>query len=140
MDIALQQIIDSGVDQPVPSHGGDPAKRFRHDPNSKVALAPARAGMACMQVTFILHVELGGIKAFLQSFTQNFRANGCGSIRCALIHAPGGSDGAAVGAPRPAFVLPLSHRTCGNMKIIVAGVIPYTLKCTQVLSVKFRAT
>ena len=132
MDIALQKIIDGGVDQPVPGHGGDPAKRFGHDPNSKVALAPARAGMACMQVTFILHRKLRGIKAFLQSFTQTLRANGC--------HTPGGSDGAAVGGPRPVFVLLLSHRTCGNMKIIVAGVIPYTLKCTQVLSVKFRAT
>lgn len=124
----------------MPSHGGDPAKRFGHDPNSKVALAPLRAGMACMQVTFILHRKLGGIKAFLQSFTQTLRATGCGLIRCRLIHCPGGSDGAAVGGPRPVFVLLLSHRTCGNMKIIVAGVIPYTLKCTQVLSVKFRAT
>jgi len=128
----------------MPSHGGDPAKRFGHDSHSKVALAPLRAGMACMQVTFILHRKLGRIKAFLQSCTQTLSATGCGSIRYGfrrgLIHRPGGSDGAAVGGPRPVFVLLLSHRTCGNMKIIVAGVIPYTLKCTHVLSVKFRAT
>jgi len=124
----------------MPSHGGDAAKRFGHDPNSKVALAPLRAGMACMQVTVILHSKLGGIKAFLQSCTQTLRATGCGLIRCGLVHRLGGSDGAAVGGPRLVFVLLLSHRTCGNMKIIVAGVIPYTLKCTQVLSVKFRAT
>ena len=89
--------------------------------------------MAVMQVAFIVHRKLGRIEACLQALTQPLFATGSGQT-----HGPEGSDGA--GDPAGPFALVLSHSTWGNMKIIVAGVIPYTLKCTQVLSVKFRAT
>lgn len=135
MNIVFQEIIDRGVDHPMPSHSGDSSKRFRHDPHAKVALAAFRAGVALVQVTLILHGELGGIEAILQAFTQTLRAAGC-----ALTHGPGGSEGAGADGALVLFALLLSQSTCGNMKIIVAGVIPYTLKCTQVLSVKFCAT
>ncbi len=89
--------------------------------------------MAMMQVTLIVHGKLGGVEACLQAFTQPLLAAGSGQA-----HDPEGSDGE--GDPAGPFALLLSQSTWGNMKIIVAGVIPYTLKWTQVLSVKFRAT
>lgn len=120
MDIALQEIIDCGVDQPVPGDRGNPSKRLGHDPYAKVAKTARRAGMAFMQMTIVLHAKLGRGKAALQSFSQALRATGC-----ELTHIPGRSGGADVGADSTVgFTLPLSHSTCGNMKSIVAGVIP----------------
>jgi len=129
MNVVLQKIIDGRVDQPVPGHRRYSSKRFRHDPYPKMTLPARGAGVACVQVTLIRHAELGGRKAALQSFAKALR-----SIGYDPAHDVGGA------ASCTGFVLPLSHSTCGNMKSMVAGVIPYTLKWTQVLSVKFRAT
>ena len=133
VNIGLQEVSNRGVNQPMPGHGGYSSERLGHDPDAKMALAPRSPRVAFMQVAFIAHGKLGGVEAVLQTFAQQLRA--AGGERA---HDPGGSDGA--GDPAGPFVLLLSHSTCGNMKIMVAGVIPYTLKWTQVLSVKLRAT
>jgi len=121
VDIGLQEVCHRSVNQPMPGHGGYPSERLGHDPDSKMALAPGSARVAFVQVAFIAHGKLGGVEAVLQTFAQPLSAAGG-----RLAHDPGGSDGA--GDPAAPFALLLSHSTCGNMKIMVAGVIPYTLK------------
>src|ERR1700690_3418111 len=133
VNIGLQEVCHRSVNQPVPRHGRYPSECLGHDPGAKMALAPRSPRVAFMQVAFIAHDKLSGVESVLQTFAQPLRAADGG-----LVHDPGGSDGA--GDPAAPFALLLSHSTCGNMKIMVAGVIPYTLKWTQVLSVKLRAT
>src|ERR1700733_4019014 len=74
MDIALHQIVDRRVNQSMPRHRRDAAKRLRHDANSKVALACGRAGMALVQMAFIFHRQLRRRKALLQPLAQTPRA------------------------------------------------------------------
>ena len=81
------KIVDRRVNQSMPGHRGYAAKRLRDDSNSKVTLAAGRAGMALMQMAFILHRELRRRKAALQALAQALRAR-FGRLRRGLAGQP----------------------------------------------------
>ena len=83
VDIALHQIVDRRVNQPMPGHRGYAAKRLRDDTNSKMALPAGRPGMALVQMALILDRQLRRRKAALataRASAARVRAGGvCGS-------------------------------------------------------------
>ena len=120
VNVAFHKIIDGGVDEAVPGHREHAAKRLGHDANPKMTLTSRGAGVSRMEMTFVFHDELYRGKAQLQAFAKALRPIGRGPT-----HGAGGPDGAAVdGESAAGFALLLSHRTCGNMNTIVAGVMP----------------
>ena len=87
--------------------------------------------VAGMQVTFVFDGEIQRREFLGEPPPQSLCAGGA-------VHGGAASGRAASG--RAGFVLPLSHSTCGIMKSSIATLMPKTLKFTQTLSAKFRAT
>src|ERR1700742_2298044 len=85
MDVALHEIVDSRVNQFVTRDRGHAAKRFRHDPNSKMALAARRAGMAFVQMALVLDGQLRRREASLEPLAQPIGARGGGASPCDLL-------------------------------------------------------
>ena len=106
--------------------GGNAAERLSHDTYAKMALAAGGSRMSGMQVAFVFDIELHRREFCHQPLAQSFFA-ACAS------HGGAVPDGTGL-------VLPLSHSTWGIMKISIARLMPNTLKFTQTLSAKFRAT
>ena len=126
MDFALEKVPERGVDEPVAGHGGEAPERLGSDAHPEMAAAPGGAGMPGVQVAVVGDGELGGRKLRREPRTQPFLAGYAGH---------GGEDCAGTG-----LTLPFSHTICGIMKSSIAMLMPKTLKFTQTLSVKFRAT
>jgi hypothetical protein len=66
VNIVPQHLIDRGVHQPMTGNRGDSAERLGDNADSKMAAPIGGAGMAGMQVAFILDIELAGGKTGYQ--------------------------------------------------------------------------
>jgi hypothetical protein len=126
VDIALQEVGERRVHQPVARHGRDAAERLRDDSYAKMALSPGGTGMSGVPVTFVFDGEFKRSEFGREAQAQPFFASRS---------AHGGAPSDCTGR-----ILLFSHNTCGIMKSSIATLIPNTLKLTQTLSVKVRAT
>ena len=124
--IALQEVGERRVDEAVARHGRDAAERLGDDPYAKMALAAGGTGMSGVPVTLVFDGKLERSKFAREPPAQPFFSAGV---------AHGGAPSDCTGR-----ILPLSQNTCGIMKSSIATLIPNTLKLTQTLSVKVRAT
>ena len=122
MDVGLQEIADGDIDRAVPRQGRLTAKRLRHDAYPEMTLPARGAGVSGVRVALVLDLEFDRREAGLQPLAQAQGAR---------------HEGSSAGA---GLSLPLSQKTWGIMKAIIASVIPNTLKLTQACSEKFRAT
>src|ERR1700733_10526594 len=139
VDVGLQQVADGGIDQPMPRHRSQVAEGFGHDGDAEMAVAARRSRMAGVQVTLVLDEQQGGRKTNLQAPAQALFTGG------RLVHGqawpwPWPWPGPGSGSDCAALVLVLSQKTWGSMNTSMAAVMPNTLKFTQILSSKFRAT
>lgn len=142
MDFAFQEIAEGGIHQAVPRDRGDAAERLRHDVDPKMALSAGGSGMPDVQVALVLDAELERGELGREPFSQPLFA-----ARTAHVGAPleGLPEEPPVGLSEEVFacaglVLVVSHTTWGIMKSSIATLMPKTLKFTQTLSAKFRAT
>ncbi len=71
MNLCLQHVIDSGVDQAMTREGGHRAKRLGDDAHPEMALAAGRAGVAGMVVGVVVDLEQQGGESLLQPLTQS---------------------------------------------------------------------
>ena len=108
-------------------HRGYAAERLGHDAYAEMTVASRRPRMTGVQVAFVLDDQQRRRKTGLQAPPQALFA-GAG-----LNHGSALSDGLA-------WLLPLSHSTCGTMNISMAAVMPNTLNLTHTPSAKFCAT
>ncbi len=126
VDFAFQQVAERRIDQAVARYGGNAAKRFRDDAYTKMTRSAGRSGMADVSVTLILDRKLEGRKMGHELPAQTLFAHG---------GAHGGAAPDSVGLIRL-----FSHSTWGIMNTSIAALMPNTLKFTQALSARFRAT
>ena len=126
MDFAPQHVAERGVDQAVAHYRGNAAKRFGHDAYTKMARSAGCSCMAGVPVTFVLDRELDGRKTGYELPAQTLLA---------FSDAHGGAT-----SDRAGLILLLSHSTWGIMNSSIAALMPNTLKFTQALSAKLRAT
>ncbi len=132
MDIGLQHVADGCVNQAMTGDRGDPAKGLGHDAHAIMTLAAGGSGVARVEVAFILDHEFERGEAGLEPVPQPLFTSRESRLRRRLgRHVPPCAAAAAV--------FPCSQMTCGIMKIIIATVMPNTLKLTQTLSGKFHA-
>ncbi len=125
MNVGFHQIAHRLEYQPMTGDGGQAAKRVGHDAHVKMALAAGRAGMAGGAVSLVVDVELTWREVRDQGVSQPLFAG------LPVAHVSSGGAG---------LILPLSQSTWGTMNTIMARVMPNTLKLTQALSDRLRAT
>ncbi len=70
VDVALHEVPDGRIDQPVALQGRNTPERLGHDMYAKMAQAPGRAGMTGMQVALVLDDEFLRRKALRQDIAQ----------------------------------------------------------------------